>query len=84
MFAARLESSEVAAHEFLEMVEHALALLAVFPELGSIYSRPFRRFLLKDRNIGLFYTLEGRRLFVHILFDLRQNPKSLRERLRSQ
>ena len=82
IFAGRFRVKEELGFKFLEMVEHALALLVGFPELGPIYFPPFRRFLLRDRAIGLFYTVEGRRLFVQMLCDLRQNPKSLRRRLR--
>jgi hypothetical protein len=66
---------------FLEVVNQAISLLQEFPHLGSVYARPFRRFLLRDRVTGLFYTLEGRRLFVHALPDLRQDPELLRRRL---
>lgn len=81
MFATRFETSERSAYSFLEIIEHALALIAVFPEIGPVFSRPYRRFLLQDKNIALFYTLEGRRVFIHAVFDLRQNPSHLRRRL---
>ena len=81
IFAARFAASEAAALAFLETVERALGLLQNFPELGPVYQHPFRRFLLRDGHTGLFYTLEGRRLFVHALLDLRQDPATLRRRL---
>ncbi len=81
MFAMRFDVSERSAFSFLEKVEHAVSLIAVFPEIGPVYSRPYRRFLLQDKITALFYTLEGRRVFIHAVFDLRQNPSHLRRRL---
>lgn len=78
-----MESSEHSAMELLAMVERALALLRVFPELGSLQVRPFRRFLLQERHIAIFYTFEGRRIFIHAVSDLRQDPEWLRRRLGS-
>jgi len=79
MFAARLDAGS--AEEFLSMVERTLTLLLAFPELGPLVAHPFRRCLLRDRNIGIFYTFEGRRIFIHALCDLRQDPAHLRRRL---
>ena len=79
MFAARLDAGGT--EKFLGMVERALALLLTFPELGPVLSHPIRRYLLRDRNIALFYTFEGRRIFIHALCDLRQDPAHLRRRL---
>ena len=81
IFAARFAVSETGALAFLETVERALALLKNFPELGPVYLHTFRRFLLRGEHTGIFYTLEGRRLFVHALLDLRQDPATLRRRL---
>ena len=81
LFAARFAVSETRALAFLEMVEQALALLRNFPELAPVYRHPFRRFILRDMQTGIFYTLEGRRLFIHALLDLRQDPATLRRRL---
>ena len=81
IFAAWFAASETGALAFLETVERALALLKNFPELGPAYVHPFRRFLLRGEHTGIFYTLEGRRLFVHALLDLRQDPATLRRRL---
>ena len=81
LFATRFSTSEGAALAFLETVERALGLLQSFPELGPVYQHPFRRFLLRDQRTGLFYTVESRRLFVHALIDLRQDPATLRRRL---
>ena len=80
LFAARLESSEHSAMELLAMVERALSLLRVFPELGSLHARRFRRFLLQERHLAIFYTFEGRRIFIHAVCDLRQDPDWLRRR----
>jgi plasmid stabilization system protein ParE len=80
LFAAKLDARGTA-DDFLEMVERALALLLVFPELGPVCLHPFRRYLLRDRNLGIFHTFEGRGVFVHALCDLRQDPAQLRRRL---
>ena len=79
MFAARLDAG--GSEKFLRQVERALTLLLAFPELGPVVAHPFRRYLLRDRNLGLFYTFEGRRIFIHALCDLRQDPAHLRRRL---
>lgn len=81
LFAAQFSLSEASAMAFLERVEHALALLVVFPQLGPVYALPFRRYLLRGGKIGIFYTIEGGRIFVHALHDLRQDPAVLRRRL---
>ena len=81
MFAARFEASERSAFGLMELIEHALALISAFPEIGPIYVRPFRRFLLQDKTTALFYTVEGRRVFIHALYDLRQDPSYLKRKL---
>ena len=81
LFAAHFGLSEPSAMAFLETVEHALALLVVFPQLGPVYALPFRRYLLRGGKIGLFYTFESGRIFIHALVDLRQDPALLRRRL---
>ncbi len=79
---ARLEDAKPGLGErFSENVERCLNRLASFPELGSMYRMPYRRILVPDSPFAVFYSLEGRRIIIQAMLDLRQDPESIRRRL---
>jgi plasmid stabilization system protein ParE len=71
-----------AGEEFLILLDAAIELLKQFPEMAPTYESPFRRLVVKDGRHGLFYTIEGRRVILHAVADLRGNPELLRERFK--
>lgn len=67
-----------------EPLDHVLSLLADFPSLGARVSgtRRVRRVLAGPKMCyGLFYVEEARRIMIHVLVDLRQDPQAFRTRL---
>jgi hypothetical protein len=57
-----------------------LELVKVFPRMNKYYISPLRKLRLLE-NYGLFYVIENRRIVVHVVADLRQDPVALRRRL---
>ncbi len=66
---------------FSERVEEELDRLIAFPEAGSLYWPPFRKLLVRDFPFGIFYSVEGRRVIVQTVLDLRRDPQAIRRRL---
>ena len=66
---------------FNARAEEALDRLLAFPECGPVYSTPFRRLLVRDFPHGIFYSIEGRRIIVHAVLDLRQDARVIERRL---
>ena len=52
------------------------------PQSGSVYTAPFRRVLVRDFPFGIFYSIEGRRIVVQAVLDLRQDPQAIERKLR--
>ena len=75
------DSSFARADCFDQMVQEGLRQLAGFPRSGPEYIAPYRRLVLRDFPYARYYALEGRRVLVHALLDVRQNPDSVRRRL---
>ncbi len=57
----------------LEVQEH-IDLLCQFPELGARCRENIRRLVLKRWNMGVYYVIQGRRVIVIAVMDLRQDP----------
>jgi plasmid stabilization system protein ParE len=72
------------ADRLAEEIAAGMALLAQHPEIGPVDSalRPLRRLILNDTRFGIYYAIEGRRLVIHGVVDLRRNRERLRERFR--
>ena len=68
-------------NRFNARAEEALDRVLAFPECGPVYSPPFRRLLVRDFPHGIFYCVEGRRLVVHAVLDLRQDAQAIARRL---
>ena len=67
---------------FLALIDDALELLRVFPEMAPVYSPPFRRLLFASRYHGIFYVIEDRGIIVHAVADLRRDPAELKARFK--
>ena len=79
---ARLEDGEPGRGDrFNERAEQALDRILSFPECGPLYSAPFRRLLIRDFPMGIFYSIEGRRVVIHAVLDLRQDERAIVRRL---
>jgi len=69
---------------FYDECDRALDLLVTHPNAGPVYLQPYRRLLLERMPIAIFYAVEGQRIVVHAIMDLRQDPKRIAERLENQ
>jgi plasmid stabilization system protein ParE len=68
---------------FYDAVARAIGPLRRFPESGPIYEDPVRRLVIHGTPLGLFHGLHGRRIAIVAILDLRQDPESVRHRLRT-
>lgn len=78
-----LEAYASRGESFQEDVDQTLARLAQFPEVGPIYSAPFRRILVPNSPYGIFYVIESSRIFIHAILDLRRDSPRISDRLKS-
>lgn len=67
--------------DFLEELDEALTQLRTFPRSGAAFHRNYRRLLIPGRRYGLIYSIEGNRVMVTRLVDLRQDPELVRRSL---
>jgi plasmid stabilization system protein ParE len=56
-------------------------LLEKHPRIGPRYGGVFRRLLMLDWNLGIFYEVSGSRVLVHAIMDVRQDPENITRRL---
>lgn len=66
---------------FMRHLDLAFGRLRVFPESAPVFQEPHRRQLVHGFPYGVFYTIEGNRIIVSGVMDLRQDPGSIRRRL---
>lgn len=79
---ARIEARDSdAADTFLQRIADNVRQLGEQPESGPVFTAPFRRLVMRGYPFGVFYSVEGDRLFVQAVLDLRQNPEHIRRRL---
>ncbi len=80
----RLEDWEEGTGDRLyEQVLSSVSLLETFPEIGTVVHRnKIRRVLVFNRHYGLYYARENRRLIIHALLDLRQDPQTIAGRIK--
>ncbi len=62
----------------------ALGRRRAFPEIAPVFAEPCRRLPVRGFPFGIFYAVEGRRLIIVGVMDLRQDPASIRRRLRGR
>lgn len=68
---------------FYHILDRALERLRQNPEIAPPYRGVYRRLVLRTFGIGVFYSIEGDRLMVGAILDLRQSPESIERRLSS-
>jgi plasmid stabilization system protein ParE len=66
---------------FLDALNEGLAQLGTFPWSGSHFHRQYRRLLISGHRYGLIYSIEGRRVVVARIIDLRQDLEAIRRSL---
>ena len=69
---------------FLRHLDAVFGRLRAFPEMAPVFSEPYRRLLVHGFPFGIFYALESRRIIIAGVMDLRQDPDSIRRRLRGR
>ena len=69
---------------FLRHLDLSFGRLRAFPEIAPVFDKNYRRLLVHGFPFGVFYTVEGRRIIVASVMDLRQDPESIRRRLRGR
>ena len=57
----------------------ALAQLSIYPEIGPRVHNSYRRLLVTGFPYGIFYVIEGKRLIVVGVLDLRRDPKAIHQ-----
>jgi plasmid stabilization system protein ParE len=67
--------------KFLQELELAYQYIGRHPRIGRLYANNRRRFLVPNFPFGIFYSLEGNRIVISAVLDLRQDPDRIRERL---
>ena len=79
---ARLEAHHPdSADAFLQRVETSMQQLSEHPESAPAFAGRIRRLMIRGYPFGMFYSVEGERLFVQAVLDLRQSPEAIRRRL---
>jgi plasmid stabilization system protein ParE len=68
---------------FMRHLDAAFGRLRTFPEIAPVFHRAYRRLLVRGFPFGVFYALEGQRVIVMGVMDLRQDPKVILRRLDS-
>ena len=66
---------------FEAQVRVALLQIAELPESAPVYAGEFRRLLVRRFEHGIFYRIDGARIVVTAVLDLRQDPTTIRRRL---
>ena len=66
---------------FMRHLDVGLGQLRAFPEAAPVFHNSYRRLLVHGFPYGIFYSLEGRRIIVAAVMDLRQDPKQIYRRL---
>ena len=56
-------------------------LLVMQPLIGRPIGGSFRRILMLPWNLGVFYSVLGKRIFIHSIMDIRQDPDNINRRL---
>lgn len=67
--------------QFLRHLRALEALLSANPHLGVHVARGIRKLLLPRFDHGIFYTVEGSRIMVAAVLDLRRDPAFIRSRI---
>jgi plasmid stabilization system protein ParE len=66
---------------FMRHLEFAFTNLRSFPEMAPIHSGIYRRLLVPKYPYAIFYSIEGGRIIVCGVMNLRQDPEAISKRL---
>ena len=66
---------------FMRHLDAAFTLLRQHPEIAPVYGGRYRRMLIRDFPYGIFYEVQPNRIVVGAIMDLRQDPKTIRQKL---
>ena len=66
---------------FLRHLDAAFELLRAHPEIAPVFKHGHRRLLVAGFPFGIFYSIEGNRIIVAGVADLRQDPEAILRRL---
>jgi plasmid stabilization system protein ParE len=66
---------------FMRHLDAGFGQIRAFPELAPVFHDSYRRLLVHGFPYGIFYSLEGGRIIVSAVMDLRQDPNLIRRRL---
>ena len=75
------DKAEGLGEEFLLAIDGSLTAVGQFPEMARVYHKTIRRLVISRFPYGIFYAVEGQRIIVHAVLDLRQDPENIRNRL---
>ena len=75
------EQREGRGDQFLRHLRHLESLLAGNPQMGVSVGRGIRKLLMPRFDHGIFYTVEGSRIMVAAVIDLRRDPDYIRSRI---
>ncbi len=67
---------------FMEALDAGLSLIRAHPLIGRVIEGSIRRILLPDFPFGVFYEDHPTRIVVMGVMDLRQNPRTIRQRFK--
>jgi plasmid stabilization system protein ParE len=81
IFARLAESSFARAEAFDRLVHDGLQQLTRFPHSAPQHIGRYHRLLLEKLPYALYYAVEGRRVFVHAILDVRQSREAVARRL---
>ena len=65
----------------LERIGQSTGNLRAFPLIAPVFAGSIRRLVLVKLSLGVFYAVEGRRVLILRVLDLRQHPGTIRRRL---
>jgi plasmid stabilization system protein ParE len=74
-------SQEGRGRVFMRHLDLSFGRLVAFPEIAPMFREPYRRLLVHGFPYGIFYTIEGHRIIISGVMDLRQDPSKIRQRL---
>ena len=81
IFGRFAESNPVRAEAFDRLVHEGMQQLEQFPHSAPFHIGRYHRLLLGKLPYALFYAVEGRRVFVHAILDIRQPREVIARRL---
>jgi len=67
---------------FMRLLDVGFTYVREFPQVGPVFKGRYRRVLVPDFPFGIFYSLEGNRIIITAILDLRQDPEVIRKRLK--